>query len=184
MKRPSTISQPLLAVILISSPMANANDPQAVGNACAKMYPGGPSEKITECIMLHLKSGNKIAVPDNQPIPNQPRDMTTKKYTPQKNSGDDKSNTLDDNTTDPTKGCPYLFITNYGLTHEKGIKGCLGEKSMICEIKGKNSKGEFIYGWHVASNNSCIPGYRDLKRIEQNSEAIHKTKDNLKDMGD
>lgn len=56
---------------------------------------------------------------------------------------------------DPTRGCGYLIYPQSGFTHEPGAKYCHAERLHTCDMKGKDSQGRFLYGWHVSDIQGC-----------------------------
>lgn len=178
----TTVKFQMVLVCSVFAAYAQSSDPQAIGAACARKYPGGTAEKITECIMEGLKSGKSPSKPAGSATITKPRKLTVQDSSSDGDKGSKNLQSSNEPETDPSKGCPYLVITKYGLTHANGTRLCFDEKSFSCDVSGKNSRGDIVYGWHVVSGKSCISGFKDARNVEFNGTNSRRALEGMGDM--
>jgi hypothetical protein len=143
-----------------------AADAQAIGAACAEQFPRGTAEQIQNCFMSKLRSEAPVAKPAPRIGGLMPAKFLHKSPASSQGNTAAKSNSAGSDDIDPTKGCPYLVETSYGLTHKEGTRLCVGKRSLSCDMTGKNDDGKFEYDWHTVSEQGCISGFEKASTYE------------------
>lgn len=78
---------------------------------------------------------------------------------------------------DTTQGCPFLVVTQFGLTHRPNVHICHDSKTLVCSQMTKK-EGKLYYSWYK-SFDYCSSGTRQAKEIELNSTtALRFSEDN------
>jgi hypothetical protein len=153
------LGSPCHAVVVIAA------DAQAIGVACAEQFPRGTAAQIQDCFMSKLRSEAPAAKPAPSIGSLMPAKVLHKAQASSQVTAVAKSHSASPDDIDPTKGCPYLVETEFGLSHKKGTRLCVGKRSLSCDISGKN-EGKIEYGWHTVSEQGCISGFEQASTLE------------------
>lgn len=169
MNLPGQMALVMWLVVSCHGTTVMAADAQAIGAECAQQFPAGPAEKIQNCFMSKLRSSGQAARPASNMGGLSPAKPPRKSLASSQGSAAAQTSSVKADDIDPTKGCPFLVETGYGLSHPEGTRLCMGARSLSCDKTGKNDDGKFEFAWYTVSEKSCISGFRKASTVESNA---------------